>query len=67
MSALPLTVLRPLAFPSHTWAALICLRTKRVLALLPATADLAVCAQTPQRLAPHDARVRQVPAKSLPL
>lgn len=36
MSALPLTALRPLAFPSHQWVALICLRTGRVLAFVPA-------------------------------
>lgn len=35
MSALPLTALRPLTFPSHRWAALVCLRTGRVLALVP--------------------------------
>lgn len=35
MSAFPLTALRPLAFPSHAWAALVCLRTRRVLALVP--------------------------------
>lgn len=46
MASLPLTALRPLAFPSHTWAALVCLRTGRVLTLLPsATADVAVCDQ----------------------
>lgn len=39
MSALPLTALRPLAFPSHAWAALICLRTGRVLALLPSQSE----------------------------
>lgn len=45
MASLPLTALRPLTFPSHAWAALVCLRTGRVLALLPTTADVAVCGQ----------------------
>jgi hypothetical protein len=35
MSAMPVTVLRPLAFPSRV-AALVCLRTGRVLAFVPA-------------------------------
>jgi hypothetical protein len=49
MSSLPLTALRPLTFPSHRWSALVCLRTGRVLALVPAStlADAAVSAQMP--------------------
>lgn len=35
MSALPLTALRPLTFPSHRFLALVCLPTGRVLALIP--------------------------------
>lgn len=69
MASLPLAALRPLAFPSHRWHALVCLRTGRVLALLPstATADAAVCAQTrAEPSAPLARHVRQVPAKSLP-
>ncbi len=34
MSAMPATILRPLAFPSR-WHALVCLRTGRVLAFVP--------------------------------
>jgi hypothetical protein len=36
MSALPLTALRPLAYPTTRWHALVCLRSGRVLAFVPA-------------------------------